>query len=47
MRGQADPWEMTVLLKSLSDGFVEKLEEGLGRILKRRKPGPKRGHKHK
>ena len=30
-----------------NDGFVEKLEEGLGRILKRRKPGPKKGHKHK
>jgi putative transposase len=30
-----------------NDGFVEKLEEGLGRVLKRRKPGPKRGHKHK
>jgi len=30
-----------------NDGFVEKLEEGLGRVLKRRKPGPKKGHKHK
>ena len=39
MRGQADPWEMTVLL--------EMLEEALGRILQRWKPGRKRGYKRK
>jgi len=30
-----------------SDGFVGKLEEALGRILQRQKPGRKRGHKQK
>ncbi len=31
----------------VNDGFVEKLEEALGRILQRKKPGRKRGHKQK
>ncbi len=30
-----------------SDRFVRKLEEGLGRILHRQKPGRKKGHKQK
>jgi len=30
-----------------NDGFVEKLEEALGRILQRQKPGRKKGHKQK
>ena len=30
-----------------NDGFVGKLEEALGRILQRQKPGRKRGHKQK
>jgi DNA helicase IV len=30
-----------------NDGFVEKLEQALGRILQRQKPGQKRGHREK